>query len=212
MTDPLLRQLHLYSLLRSTAHKLLVLPLVICFGVVSATGARQSEAPAPAAQAGTQADEVTGQFDGVVTDVQGNIFTMEGGIVIDASNASIFSLTTGRIPVSEIKPGMTVRATGASGGTDTAPFVARVVRIRVPGEIILTGRLQQVDVQTNEFGQITGGIIRILDRQYQCQFVQSDTRKRLRIGRKVTIVGVSNGDTLLIKQIFIGAQLPVFFP
>jgi hypothetical protein len=117
--------------------------------------------------------EITGQFDGVVTDVQRGVLTMEGGIVIDASNASIWSLTAGSQNLSSIKPGMTVRVSVTSGGTDTASFVANFVRIRVPGEIILTGRLQQVDVQTNEFGQITGGVIRILDRPFQVEFLQT---------------------------------------
>jgi hypothetical protein len=181
--------------------------------LVCVADARRIDGPA-ASPAETAADEVTGQFDGVVVDVQGTIFTLEGGIGIDASNASISTITTGLLDVSSIKPGMSIRASVNGQGDVSAPFVARHIRLRVPGEIILTGRIQEVDVETNESGQITGGVIRILDRRFQVQFLQTVgiRKKNLRIGRHVLIVAIENGGVLSIKAIFPGLKMGVFIP
>ena len=154
-----------------------------------------------------------GLVDAVVTDVQGSILTLEGGIMVDASHASIYQYTSGFLDISAIKPGTCIRAGIVMSNNSSAPFVASTIRIRVPNEVVLTGELQQVEVEVDEYKNITGGFITLLNRSLTLGPLMTPLkRKQLQRRQHVAVVVVTDGNETLVRAIFPDVLLTRIFP
>jgi hypothetical protein len=188
--------------------------LLVCIvlGVAIFATAQQSGGPSVISQAAAT-DDQSGTIDAVVTDVQGDTLTLEGGLVLDISKARVHQYTEGFLDRSLIKPGMTIRASVTSPGDASAPLVAEAIRIRVPNEIVLSGLLQEVDVDVDEDKLIRSGFITLLNRRLRIFRTQTLLkRKHLKVGQPVSVVVLTNGTDAVVAAIFPDAGLPAIFP
>ena len=201
--DSLTRRLHRCSLITF----FLLIVMIPCAAV--SANAQQDAGSKVSPQDG----EAHGALDAVVTDVQGNTIALEGGILIDISQARVFTYTEGLLDRSLIKPGMTIRVRVTSPGDASAALVAETIRIRVPNEIVLTGMLQDADVLVDEYRNVQGGFITLLNRRLPVGPLNTGVKpKQLRAGRTVSVVLITSGTDVSVKSIFLDIPLTLVFP
>jgi hypothetical protein len=177
-------------------HLTLFICLVACAPLPSR--AQGGERPPAGISADSTAGVLVALVDAVVVDVQETTIRVEGGMLIDISQALISSIAGGqRLDPSSIKPGMRIRASVDIPDGPSASFVAKFIQVRLENEIVLVGRLQAID--------LADGSITILNRQIPISrdaiFVFGPGRKKLKAGRTVTVVAKLSGTDLVAVRI-----------
>jgi hypothetical protein len=175
----------------------IVLYLTVC---VNAQNSEQSFAV-------TQEGTTMGLIEAVVTDVEGTNLRIAGGIVIDISKAIIISVGGERLNIS-IKPGMCIRA-GIVGSDDkSSTLVANLVRVHTEDRIILSGLLQEADLDN--------GSITLLNRRV---LITSETvipvgfkHRKLKADLPVSVIVKPSGADLVATIIFPKIVLANIFP
>jgi hypothetical protein len=155
------------------------------------------------------ANNASGVIDAIVKDIQGMQIFLEGGIVIDASNASIISVGGAyNIPITAIKPGMTIRLSLVPPDDPSSPFVANFIRIRLEDEMILSGVIQAADLENGFFTLMNQKIF--LD--HNTLSPGGFKRKKLAPGLPISVVVRHNGSGLLATWLLPHVPLPAIFP
>ena len=193
----------------------LVTLMFLSFCVSSSANAQQVEQGDARLQSPATTEERL-IIDAVVSEVQGSILKLEGGLSIDISKAAVFQITASHLDRSLIKPGTCIRATATFSVDPSAPLAAEFVRIRLPNEIMFVGVVQAVDLDLNADGDITGGSITMLNRKILIQqgpFVTIPVkRKALKVGKPLLIVASTNGADLVAAMILPGVTMPLIVP
>jgi hypothetical protein len=148
-----------------------------------------------------------GLIEAVVTDVQGTNSTIAGGIVIDISKATIISIGGGRLDIS-IKPGMCIRATIVGSDNESSTLVADLVRVHPEDQIILSGLLQEADLDN--------GFITILNRRIlitsQTSIPVGFKHRKLKADLPVSVIVKPSGNDLVATIIYPKIVLTTLFP
>ena len=142
--------------------------------------------------------------DSVVADVQGTNIRTDGGLLIDVSSAIIFSIGGERLDSSSIKPGMRVRFSLRVSDDVSSTLSANVVQLRLENEVVLVGTVQALDDPPNASITILNRRIPISD----AAIVFSSRRRKIKVGRVVTVVARAAGNDLAATQIYLDDPYP----
>jgi len=186
---------------------LLVTGISLCFALcVNAQTSAQNPVMTQEDQTGTGA---SGVIDAVVKEIQGTHLLLEGGLVIDISKASLLSPGGAyNLPITSIKPGMTVRVSYISFDNASSVLIAGFVRVRLEDEVILSGVLQTADLDN--------GVLTLLGQRI---VINSETiipigfkHKKLRPGLQVCVIVKHNGSDLLATYLLPYLEVPRILP
>lgn len=173
--------------------------LVFCLPV----GARaQDRTPSSAA---AQEQAASGLIEAVVMEVEGTNLKLAGGITIDISKASLFSAGDIRVSVT-IKPGMSIRARIVGSDPASSAFIADLVRVQLEDHIVLSGALQEVDLDR--------GSVTLLNRHIRLpdNGAFPTPLPKLKVGMPVSLIVKPVGNDLVATIIYPKLPLPLVFP
>jgi hypothetical protein len=145
-------------------------------------------------------EDGTSLLDASVVEVQDSTVTTEGGILIDVSRALIFSSDGAVLDKSSIKLGTRIRVTAVVPANATEPLVAKFVQVRMGHEVLLVGPLQSVEGFVAGV-VMSGGSISLLNRRIRIDnstpVIFGPGRRKLKIGRTVTVIARQEGEDLV---------------
>jgi hypothetical protein len=188
-----------------TRYSFRIVLLVCAIISVAATAAitRGSQRETPDRNISIAADSA-GLVDLIVAGVQGTTLTTDGGLMIDISGALFSSIGGERLDAAALKPGMRIRVSLALPDDSASPLVAKFVQLRLENEIVLVSRVQAIDDSPN-------GSITLLNRRIgtsEAVIVSSPQRRKLKVGRIVTVVARVEGANLVATQIYLDDPYP----
>src|SRR5262249_18174732 len=103
-----------------------------------------------------------------------------------------------------IKPGMRVRASLDAPDDVSAPLVAKSVQLRLDNEFVIVGTVQAIEDPPNASVTLLNRRIRTSD----ALLVFSSKRRRLKVGRIVTLVARAEGNELVATHIYLDDPYP----
>lgn len=180
---------------------------VICLGLSMALWANAATYP-QAVQEIQATPNTSIVIDAVVSEVQGTKLSLVGGLVIDISNAYLYSFADGFLPASSIKAGTGIRASINASDNGSAALVAESVRVRLENEIVFSGLLQNADIES--------GVLTLMNQRI---LINSETilpvgfkHKKLKAGLPLSIITKPVGSELVAILIMPNTELPKIFP
>lgn len=181
-------------------------------GLLFAAGLALYTALSAATQAGAQGEVTTqavtdvgdagGLADLFVSEIQGTTIQTDAGIVIDLTHAIVFSIGGERLDASAIKAGTRIRASLVKPDDAASPMVAKFVEVRLDSEIVLVAPVQAID--------LASGSLTLLNRQIHFgqtpPIVTSADRKKMKVGRTITVVAKAEATGLVALRIYLGNE------